>query len=112
MYDEKIALRSYVTTDEKNEYGDYKQITIDRTIWAEELSIGMKEFYQAQAPGYKPEIKFKIEDYLDYKGEEEVVYKGIVYKILRTYKSKGNSLEITCYGGVHDERAEVGDKSN
>lgn len=68
-------------------------------------SIGQSEFYQAQAQGLKPEIKFVLADYLDYNNQEEVIYNGFRYKILRTFRN-GSELEIVCYGGIRLEVAE------
>lgn len=72
--------------------------------FAKALSIGSKEFYQAQSSGMKPEMKFVLPDYLEYDGENLLEHDGIRYKVLRTYRA-GTQLEITVYGGVHVERA-------
>lgn len=105
MYDAVIKFRKYVKTEKRDEYGDIILELVEREVFAEEKSVGMKEFYQAQSLGFKAEIKFELADYLDYEGEKELVYEGKVYKILRTYKKESNELEITCTGGVHDEHA-------
>ena len=98
MYDSQIVLVKETT--ETDDYGDSVQTQQKRTVFAELMSIGMKEFYQAQDNGKKPELKFKLADYEDYEGESRVIYNGIIYKILRTYKTQRNELEITVYGGV------------
>lgn len=99
MYNDVIQLRSY--TENTDEYGITKRTTNDRTVFAQMKSIGQTEFYQAQADGLKPEMKFILADYYDYKNEKEVVYNGNVYSVLRTYRD-GNHIEITVYG-VDDE---------
>lgn len=68
----------------------------EREIFARPCSIGMKEFYQAAAVGLQPEIKFVIADAEDYEGELELVYHGVMYRILRTYQA-GTTLELICY---------------
>lgn len=75
-----------------------------REVFAKLLSIGQQEFYQAQATGLKPELKFEIADYLDYSDEKELIHSGTRYQVLRTYR-KNRQLEITVYGGVNDEPA-------
>jgi hypothetical protein len=65
-------------------------------------SIGQTEFYQAQAQGLKPELKFVLPDYLDYDNQEYIVYNNFRYKVLRTFRT-GNEIEIVCYGGVRLE---------
>ena len=69
-------------------------------VFCEAASIGQKEFYQAHATGLKPEIKFRLADYLDYQDEKIVLYAGKRYRVLRTYRS-GQTLEITCYAEVN-----------
>lgn len=64
-----------------------------REVFAELRSIGQSEFYQAQATGYKPELKFVLADYLDYDGETLVEYTSTLYRVLRTFRA-GQSLEI------------------
>lgn len=99
MYNEVISLRSY--TETVDEYGIPQRTTSDRTVFAGLKSIGQNEFYQAQADGLKPQLKFILADYYDYQGEKEVVYDSKVYSVLRTYRD-GNKIEITVYG-VDDE---------
>lgn len=105
MYDEIIKFRKYNQTEDKDEYGDPVLEIIDREVWAKVMSVGSKEFYQAQTLGMKLELKFEIADVIDYEGEEELVYNGVVYKIVRTYKKESNALELTCTGGVHRANA-------
>lgn len=64
-----------------------------REAFAELRSIGQSEFYQAQATGYKPELKFVLADHLDYGGETLIEYTGTLYSVLRTFRA-GQALEI------------------
>lgn len=105
MYNDVI----YLTTKKavKNEVGDLIE-TEERTMrFAKLKSIGQSEFYQAQAQGLKPELKFVIPDYLDYNNQEEVIHNNFRYKVLRTFRS-GNEIEIVCYGGIRLEVVEDG----
>lgn len=103
MYDNIIIL---VGTAEKhtNEYGDTVSSASERKVFAELVSIGGAEFYQAQAASIKPELKFKLADYLDYAGEKMLRFtpqgeSEQLYSIIRTYR-KGNEMELTCKRGV------------
>lgn len=99
MYSEVIKLiKKEYTTDETAEL---VEVPTGREVFAKALSIGQQEFYQAMANGLKPEIKFEISDYLEYEDEKELIYEGIKYQVLRTYRKGLRSLEITCYGGVN-----------
>lgn len=100
MYNELIYLVSKQRT--KNEVGDMIETTEKSMRLAKIKSIGQSEFYQAQAQGLKPEIKFVLADYLDYNNQESVVYNDFLYKVLRTFRT-GNEIEIVCYGGVRME---------
>ena len=88
--------------DTRNEYGDLVPAEEKRTVYAGEYSVGMQEVYQGMAVGFKPEVKFRLENWLDYHGEEVVEYVPFGYtetvrlRVLRLYNA-GDALEITCY---------------
>lgn len=77
-----------------DEYGDPTITETSREVFCEVRSIGTKEFYQAQAVGLKPELKFILAEALDYAGELLLAYNGARYSVLRTYRT-GEALEIT-----------------
>lgn len=103
MYDKVIKLIRVVNTTD--EYGDTVEKTVEREVFAELKSIGQSEFYQANAHGLKPEIKFVLPDYLEYRGEKLLKFMDFyeteeqIYSIIRTFRS-GNELEIVCKRGV------------
>lgn len=92
-------------TEVADDAGNLVQSYAEKQVWCKVLSIGQNEFYQGGAKGYKPEIKFVIEDYLDYEGQEVISYKEFgqaepkYYSVIRTYRA-GKQLEITCKRGV------------
>lgn len=102
MNNEIIKLISETNT--VDEYGDTVTVETERTIFAQVKSIGQNEFYQAQAVGLKPEIKFLISDFADYQNEKKLKYTSFggteeVYTVLRTYRTRYN-LEIVCKRGI------------
>ena len=102
MYNEVIYLLT--TQNVTNEVGDQIEKQEKTMRFAKLKSIGQSEFYQAQAQGLKPELKFVLADYFDYEGQEEVIHKNFRYKVLRTFKAEDkNEIEIVCYGGVRLE---------
>ena len=105
MYNELIYLESIQSN--VNNVGDLIKTSKRTTRLAKLKSIGQLEFYQAQAQGLKPELKFVLADYLDYNNQEYVIYNGFRYKVSRTYRN-GNEIEIVCYGGVRLEDASDG----
>lgn len=106
MYNEVIYFLTTQSTT--NEVGDPIETQEKAMRFAKVKSIGQSEFYQAQAQGLKPEIKFVLADYLDYDNQEEVIYNGFRYKVLRTFRT-GNEIEIVCYGGIRLEVVNDGD---
>ena len=89
-----------------DDYGDPAVAETSRTVFCRLASIGQKEFYQAQAVGLKPELKLVIADYLDYHGEQRLLYvpRGQMtpelFRVLRTYRA-GQELELVCYREVN-----------
>ena len=66
---------------------------VSRDVFCRLASIGMKEFYEANARDFFPEVKFILADYLDYGNEQLVEHNGQRYRVLRTYRT-GQELEI------------------
>lgn len=103
MYDSVITLRSLTyPADNTDEYGNLVQpIVSESKAYAEVLSVGYREFYEAAAQGFKPEIKFVLPHKQDYNGASELNYNGVVYKIIRTYSPQyGDTLELICEKGI------------
>ncbi len=115
MRDEMIYFADMVpaASGGKDSYGDHAmELQLSDAVFAELKSIGQSEFYQAQTAGQKPEIKFKLTDYMDYQGQRYLIHEGIRHTVLRTYRTGGNELEITCYGGGRDAIAAASDKGD
>lgn len=99
----------YLISVEKrvNRFGDWEEHETRRQVYAEEMSVGQNEYYQAFAVGLKPEVKFILENFMDYKDEKLVEYvpfmgdpsKPVRLTVLRTYNA-GDQIELTCYKGV------------
>ena len=78
----------------KREYEGAQRVETQREVLCGFRSIGQREFYQANATDFHPELKLVLSDYLDYDGETLVDYNGTRYRILRTYRT-GLELELT-----------------
>ena len=85
-----------------DEYGDMTETESKTQVFARLKSVGMSEFYQASATGFKPEIKFILSDYLDYHGEMIVEWNGGRFDVIRVYRN-GLETELTCQQGVYRE---------
>ena len=99
------AINLIKITQSVNDYGDLVDSVVRRQVFAEELSVGMTETYQAMAVGYNPEVKFRLENWMDYEGEEIVEFQPFarsdtrLLRVLRTYRD-GERLELVCYEGI------------
>lgn len=73
------------------------EATIDqrREVFCSVKSIGMQEAYQAMATGLNPELKLVIPHDFEYQGESECEFHGIRYKIIRTYVTETDGIELT-----------------
>lgn len=98
MNNEVITLISIVQAPD--EYGDLTETETGRQVFCRVQSVGSKEFYQANALGLQPELKFVLADWLDWAGETAVEYQGLRYRVLRSYRT-GLALELTCYREVN-----------
>ena len=76
-----------------NELISFVTETSSRDVLCGLRSIGLTEFYQAQATNYRPELKFVLADYRDFQGETYIRYNGDLYVVIRTYRT-GQELEI------------------
>jgi hypothetical protein len=68
-----------------------------RKTYCEEKSLSMSEVYQARASGFAPQIRLRLPQDFEYKGETICEYKGERYNIIRDYRDEktGNSTELT-----------------
>jgi SPP1 family predicted phage head-tail adaptor len=77
-----------------NDIGDSVESETRTDVFADKLPVNQSEVYQAMGHGVKPANKFRVR-YAAYSGEERFEYKGLKYKIIRTYSPDDEWLEIT-----------------
>ena len=58
-------------------------------------SIGMQEAYQAMGIGLNPEMKVILSHDFEYQGESMCEVKDIRYRIIRTYATETDGIELT-----------------
>ena len=66
-----------------------------RMVYCTVKSIGMQEAYQAMGIGLNPELKVVLAHDFEYKGEDLCQVNGIRYKIIRTYVTEADGIELT-----------------
>lgn len=91
-----ISLECYlVSIKPSNEFGvaDEEVRRLIPIISVEDVYL--KEFYEASMQGFKPSLALKISS-LEYKGEEELIYMGIRYSVIRTKTPDLDELILIC----------------
>jgi len=53
------------------------------------------EFYQANEQGFKPSLRLRISS-LNYNGENELIYMGTTYSIIRTQEPVADEIILVC----------------
>lgn len=93
-YDEEVTL--IAVTEDTSGPGDTIQKETRSVSYAEIVSPYMRETYQALAQGLKPEFVAVLPNwYDDYHGERQLEYQGVRYNIIRAYRAKDDSCELT-----------------
>ena len=92
-YDYELILikQSY----QEDEWGNQVPVETRKPVLCNIKSIGRNEFYNAAMTGLKPSIIFVIHGY-EYEGEQEVEFEGEIYKVIRTYATGFEEIELTC----------------
>ena len=66
-----------------------------RTVYCTVRSIGMTEAYQAMGIGLNPELKVILAHDFEYGGEPICELSGVRFRILRTYITETDGIELT-----------------
>lgn len=64
-----------------------------RKVYCNEKGVKRNEFYQAATAGVKPELCIEIKA-AEYQREEYFEFGGVMYRIVRTYPTKNENLEL------------------
>lgn len=78
-----------------------------RAVYCTVRSIGMQEAYQAMATGLNPELKICLAHDFEYQDEPLLEYAGRRYKILRTYITEADGIELTVQRVTGNARGSV-----
>ena len=64
-----------------------------REVFCNEKGVKRNEFYQAATAGVKPELCIEIKA-AEYQKEDYFEFDGIMYRVIRTYPTKNENLEL------------------
>lgn len=67
-----------------------------RKVYCTVKSIGQTEAYQAMGAGLNPERKFVLAHDFEYRDEKYAEHEGVRWRILRTYVTESDGIELTC----------------
>ena len=84
-------------TETASAHGVHDAVTeTARTVYCTVRSVTRSEFYNALNAGVQPEVVFVLALAEDYQGERVVRWKGQKYRVVRTYTTAADGIEITC----------------
>lgn len=66
-----------------------------RDVFCEVKSVSQTEVYQARATGLNPELRLVLSHSFEYKGEPRCLFRGVPYRIIRTYMNESDGIELT-----------------
>lgn len=99
MFNEVAYLITDVIT--YDDTGNTVKTRTEKQVFVAPRSIGMKEFYQAQVVGLKPDLTLVLADYWDYSNEKALKYHDEVYDITRVY-IRENRIELICTHRINE----------
>lgn len=67
----------------------------ERNVYCTVHSVGMNESYLALSHGLFPEYVFDLAHDFEYNGEKRCRFHGIEYRIIRTYRTETDGIELT-----------------
>ena len=70
-------------------------VYIRRTVKCTELGVSMTEAYQAMGLGLSPEMKIVLAHDFEYGGEPLCEVHGVRFRIIRTYITEDDGIELT-----------------
>ena len=84
-------------TETASAHGVHQSVTeTARQVYCTVESVSRSEFYTALNAGIRPEYVFRLALAEDYRGERVAWYKGQKFRIIRTYMTSDDGIELTC----------------
>lgn len=84
------------TTLVENEIGVQEEKIVEKPIPIIKVEdVYKEEYYEANQQGYKPTLRLRISA-LNYNNEEELIYMGTTYSIIRTSEPYADEIVLIC----------------
>lgn len=91
-YDHELTLIG--ETIEEDDIGNQRPVETRTTVLCSVKSAGRSDFYSGAAAGLRPEYVFTVHAY-EYSGERIVEFEGMRYRVIRTYQTGTEEIELT-----------------
>ena len=86
----------YLITENARKHGVHETVTdSERMVYCTVNSVTRSEYYTALNVGITPSYVFTLAMAEEYKGERLVKYHGLKYRVVRTYITDDDTIEIT-----------------
>jgi len=89
-----VLISVIIDPNDTDELGNRIETKTERLVFAEKISVGSGEFYNAAVAGLRPETRFEIYT-REYQGEVKLKHEGITYRIIRT-EERGEKIRLSC----------------
>ena len=67
-----------------------------RDVFCTVRSVSRNEAYAAMGHGLRPDWIFQLTHAFEYQGERIAEYHGVRYRVIRTYVTETDGIELTC----------------
>lgn len=92
-FDDQVQLIGVTITQDA--YANEIETEVSTTVWADIMSVGRSEFYNALQNGHKPSVVITVKAF-EYNGQKYLILDGKRFKIERTYTLDREDIELTC----------------
>lgn len=97
-----VSITLLSTSISSNDIGVQVETLVENEIPIIKLEdIFADEFYEANEQGFKPELRVRISTY-NYNGEQELIYGGEHYSVIRTQHPKADETILICERKIKD----------
>lgn len=91
MDDVAILRKITITVDA---LGNDIEAVVEKTVYCQTRSVTRSEFYNAAQAGLRPSVDLILQNKADYDGEQEAEWRGKIYKVIRTYWTDADEIEL------------------
>lgn len=100
-------------SENRTGHGVHETVTeTERTVYCTVESVRRTEYYTALNVGIQPEFVFKLSLAEDYQNERLIMYHGQKFRVVRTYMTEDDGIEITVERSDENGTDEISDNDS